>query len=104
MGRMTADAFATVKEFEPPLLDPERPEERLDGELVKRLSGDRLAHERGVIEGVRRVPAARPGIERQLLHPLFTGETENIFPRTAVGRARRLRCEPGSVIEQLLHG
>ena len=47
--------------LKPPVLDAERLEQRLDGELVVGLAGDGFAHQRGMVQRVRRIAAARAG-------------------------------------------
>ena len=52
---------AAVEMLEPPMLDADRLEQRLDGKLVVRLAGDGLADQRGMIEPERRIAALVPG-------------------------------------------
>ena len=51
---------------------------------------------------MRRVAAARAGIEGQLRRARVAAETEDVLPGAVVGCARRLGAQAGGVIEQLL--
>ena len=101
---MAADLRPALVVLERPVLDPQRPEQRLDGELVVRLAGDGLAHQGRVGQRVGRVAAGGPGIERQPLGPRVAAVAQDVFPRPVVGRAGRLRADARGVIEQLLDG
>ena len=102
--RMAADLRPAVVVLEPPVLDPERLEQRLDGELVVGLAGDGLAHQRRVGQRVGRVAAGGAGIERQLLGPRVAAVAQDVLPGPVVGRAGRFGADARGVIEQLLDG
>ena len=98
---MTPDLFPAFVILKPPVLDAERLEQRLDGKLIVRLAGDRLANERRVDQCVRRVAATGPRIERQLRRARVTGVAEDIFPGAVVACAGGFGTDARGMIEQL---
>jgi hypothetical protein len=83
---MPPDGLAAVEVLKPPALDAQRSEERLNSELVVGLARNRLTHQRGMVQRVRRVAARGAGVERQLLRARVAALAEHVLPRALVGR------------------
>src|SRR5207249_2937388 len=83
------EGVAALVILKPPMLDADRFEQRLDGELVVRLASHHLTHQGGMSQGVGGITAAASGIESELRGPLIAAVAKNVVPRAVVGRAGR---------------
>ena len=76
--------------------------ERFDGKLVVGLARDRLAHQRRMVQRVRRVAAAGPRVECKSRRARVAAVAQYVLPGPVIGRAVGLGTQAGGVIEQLL--
>src|SRR5262245_23832815 len=96
--------FTTFVVLEPPVLDPERFEQRFNRELVVGFSSHRFTDQRRMVQCMGGIAASGARLECQFLRPEIPTMTKDIIPAPVVGCASGFRTYPRGMVEQLFYG